>query len=710
MNAPNSDSRLTPMPLPPLVLVGSDALAARLVEELAKLEYTSAGGAANAPVQRRRNGFANRSADAPESSQTLPVTVLVSDEDAPFVPLLRRSGARVRAGSARDKAVLEAAGVGTAAALVLLDDDDVSNLHAALAARELNPNLRLVIRMFDEQLAGRVRGLFGADCAVLSSSSIAAPSFVDAALGDGQQLIEVAGRTLNAGPPSTVSDPPLVVLARADPAAPDGTALLPDAARSAETEGGSEGNPDPAVELVLGEPPARNFGVGYGLRRSRMRWPGGVTRWASARLRWTLASFSALVGLGTVVLHRGLELGWLDAFYAMVSALTTGAPDDVSLAGSGVTVFTAGSMLAGVVLIALITAFAVDDLVSSRINGAFGPSVGRVWGHVVVCGLGTVGLRMVEQLRAAGVTVVGIDRDPDALVTAAALRMRVPIVRGDASDEATLRIAKADRAQSVVAVTDDDVANVEVGLAVWALDQNVRIVLRLFDQDLSDRITGALPQAVSLSVSAAAAPVFLAAIMGREVKAAVGHGRRVLLVAEVPVGAGSPADGAPLAELDRAGTVRVFGYLRKPPRPGGPAGGRPPRWTPSLDSVTRAGDTLLLVATRAGLTDALLWTGATTNSARPVPRAVGPGVADPPDPGTGAGVPGGPARRPRLAGAPANRRLEQGPAAWGGRWRTGRVALPTRWAQWAPARAILGRRWPDGSAADRERPQEHRDQ
>ncbi|MFG1923655.1 NAD-binding protein [Cryptosporangium sp. NPDC048952] len=610
---------------PPIVLVGSDALAARLVEELAKLEDVDTGSISRrtaARVQRRP-----AAGDPPSGGASGWVTVVVPDLNGPFVSHLRRSGATIRTGSGRDKTVLEAAGVGTASALVLLTDDDVANLHAALAARELQPGIRLVIRMFDEKLAARVEELFGRDCTVLSSSLIAAPSFVDAALGDGQQLIEIGGKTLNAGPPSTIAGHPIVVLARTDAGTPDGAVLLP-----------ARGAPD--AELVLGEPavpvptPTR--------RRRRMRWPGGVTRWASARLRWTLAGLSVLVGVGSVVLREDLGLSWLDSLYGMVSTLTTGAPDGIERAGAAVTLFVAGSMLAGVVLIALITAFAVDDLLGSRLSGALGPSVGRTSDHVVVCGLGTVGLRMVEQLRAADIPVVGIDTDPDAAVAAVARRLGVPVLRGDASDEHTLRAARADRARSVVAATDDDVANVEVGLAVWAMDQNLRIVLRLFDQDLSDRITGALPQAVSLSVSAAAAPVFLAAILGREVKAAIGHGRNVLLVAEAPVGAGSPAEGKPLGELEQAGRVRVFGHVRDGER------WRTLKWNPDPEAAVVAGDTLLLVATRSGLADVLLRTGATS---------------DVPEDRPGVSV---------VRGAPARRRFTPVSARLAGRWQSGR--------------------------------------
>ncbi|TQS44291.1 NAD-binding protein [Cryptosporangium phraense] len=617
----------------PIVLVGSDALATRLVEDLGRLEDIATG--------RTTRG------------DGLPpgwVTVVVEDDEGPFVAHLRRAGARILVGSGRDKAVLKAAGVGAAAVLVLLYEEDAANLHAALSGRELNGSVRLVIRMYDEKLAARVEALFRPNCSVLSSSLIAAPSFVDAALGDGQQLIEIGGRTLNAGPPDTVAGAPLVVLARPDRSEPEGTELLPD-------------RDVPDAELVLGAPALRI--VPPARRRLRMNWPGTVTGWASGRLRWALAGLCALVVVGTIVLRRsGLGMSWLDAFYNMVSTLTTGAPDGVEGSGTGVTLFVAGSMLAGVVLIALITAFAIDDLLGSRLSGALGPPVGSISGHVVVCGLGTIGVRMVEQLRASGVPVVGIDTSPDAGL---ARRLGVPIVRGDASDEHTLYAARAHRARSVVAATDDDTANVEVGLAVWALDQDVRIVLRLFDQDLSDRITGALPQAVSLSVSAAAAPVFLAAMLGREVKAAIGHGRRVLLVAEVPVGAGSPADGRPLRALEVSGRVRVFAQERSRGRT------RVLTWSPSPDAELAAGDTVLLVATRSGLAEVLLRTGA-----GPSP---GPAPASPPAPARS---------EPGVNGAPAGRRFGPGSGRLAGRWRSDRVAVPTRWSQLSVVRAILG--------------------
>ena len=85
-----------------------------------------------------------------------------------------------------DAAAFTAAGVQSARALALLRQDDLGNFHAALRAQELNPDLRLVVAIFNTSLGERIRTFFR-DCAVLSGSSMSAPSFVAAALGAGAQ-------------------------------------------------------------------------------------------------------------------------------------------------------------------------------------------------------------------------------------------------------------------------------------------------------------------------------------------------------------------------------------------------------------------------------------------------------------------------------------------------------------------------------------------
>ena len=85
-------------------------------------------------------------------------------------------------GDIRWKSVLLNAGVDQATAVVACTDDDMTNIQIALRARTLNPMIRIVMRIFDRQLRDQLSQSLGANAFVYSTSAIAAPTFVAAAL------------------------------------------------------------------------------------------------------------------------------------------------------------------------------------------------------------------------------------------------------------------------------------------------------------------------------------------------------------------------------------------------------------------------------------------------------------------------------------------------------------------------------------------------
>lgn len=84
-------------------------------------------------------------------------------------------------GDPRDRNALLRAGIADARAFIGLSDDDLTNLGAALLARDLNPGLRTVARVFDSALGDKVREHLGID-QVLSISALAAPVLAAACL------------------------------------------------------------------------------------------------------------------------------------------------------------------------------------------------------------------------------------------------------------------------------------------------------------------------------------------------------------------------------------------------------------------------------------------------------------------------------------------------------------------------------------------------
>ncbi len=93
--------------------------------------------------------------------------------------------------------VLKEAGVERAKTIVICTSDDTINLQIAIHARAVNPNIRTIIRLFDDEFAREVRNAFGITAAY-SASALAAPAFAAAAAGlEVLQSITLNGRVLN---------------------------------------------------------------------------------------------------------------------------------------------------------------------------------------------------------------------------------------------------------------------------------------------------------------------------------------------------------------------------------------------------------------------------------------------------------------------------------------------------------------------------------
>jgi Trk K+ transport system NAD-binding subunit len=112
------------------------------------------------------------------------------DADATGMPLARRLGIRVVIGETHREETLQAAGITTCQALVSVTDSDIANLETALNARALAAGPRIVVRLYDDDLAARVQTTVG-NTVSRSTSYLAAPAFAAAVL-DHQVLRTIA--------------------------------------------------------------------------------------------------------------------------------------------------------------------------------------------------------------------------------------------------------------------------------------------------------------------------------------------------------------------------------------------------------------------------------------------------------------------------------------------------------------------------------------
>ena len=177
----------------------------------------------------------------------------------------------------------------------------------------------------------------------------------------------------------------------------------------------------------------------------------------------------------------------------------------------------------------------------------------------MLVGLGSVGTRILRQLTDLGLDVVAIDRNPGARGAKVAEQLGVPFIVGDAALEETLRAASIDTCKALVVVSTDDVTNLQAALNARSVRGDMRVVLRLFDDDFARRVQKAFNINISRSVSRLVAPAFAASLLDRDVIVTIPVDRHALLVAAVRVLPSSPLDGAPLGQVDRPSSVRVIG-------------------------------------------------------------------------------------------------------------------------------------------------------
>jgi voltage-gated potassium channel Kch len=109
------------------------------------------------------------------------VTVVELDPSGPFVHLVKEQGIPILFEDARKTEVLLKAGLERASAVIACTNDDLTNVEIALDAREVRPDIRIVMRLFDQGLASKIVHSFDIDAA-FSASALAAPAFAAAAV------------------------------------------------------------------------------------------------------------------------------------------------------------------------------------------------------------------------------------------------------------------------------------------------------------------------------------------------------------------------------------------------------------------------------------------------------------------------------------------------------------------------------------------------
>lgn len=172
--------------------------------------------------------------------------------------------------------------------------------------------------------------------------------------------------------------------------------------------------------------------------------------------------------------------------------------------------------------------------------------------HIVVCGLGKVGYRVVKELLNLGEEVVGVERKAEGPFLEKIRQMNVPVLLGDARQREMLEKARVREASAIVVCTQDDLTNLDIALDARELNPGIKVVMRMFDAQLAGKVRRGFGIHTAFSTSALAAPIFAAAATRAQIDHSFYVDDVLMNTARATVQAGSALEGSTIAQVEKA--------------------------------------------------------------------------------------------------------------------------------------------------------------
>ena len=323
--------------------------------------------------------------------------------------------------------------------VVVISRFDHVSLRQALVVAHVRPQISMFVTIFDRDVAAHLQGTVP-NARVLSMADIVTPAF--------------------AGP---CLDPKLISLVRC----------------AGAVWGVGAANEEPRLLEPSWSSPGRG-------RRLLARLGGLIRPFdASARiLVYGLLGLVMILLTDTLVTVLEAKLSFVDAFYAVAKETVTVGPNPAADHGAAwFKLFSATLMLLTLGFAAVLTAGLVNRLLDPRLTGILGRAAVPRRDHVLVVGLGQIGLRLCALFRELGIPVVAIEQNPDAKNVQRAKDQRLPVVIGSGASQRLLRRLSIRRARALAAVTSDEVENIAITIAARGVREDLNIALRAGDGD-----------------------------------------------------------------------------------------------------------------------------------------------------------------------------------------------------------------------------------
>lgn len=425
-------------------------------------------------------------------------------------------------GELRAASTLKAAGIQEAQTLVLAGEDEALNLAILTQARVLNPRIRIINRLFNTSLGDRLNQTL-ADHVTMSVAALAAPVFAFAALGSqaiGQ--LRLFNQTWPIHEEHINEVHPWIGRQLSD--------LWDDRSRMLIYYLPVDGEMDLISAVVYGQKLQIGdrliVGTQPSVRTSRKsvlpKLFKVLTNLQQFQQHGQPIAVVTLVLLITVFVATltyvcvDAKISVVDSLYFSVGMITgAGGNEKVAEhAPDSIKIFTAMMMLLGAGVIGICYALLNDFVLGTRFKQFWDAARVPARNHYIVCGLGGIGVQIVNQLHTHGHEVVVIERDANNRFLNTVRALKVPVIQGDASLSTTLKAANVDKADALLAVTSDDMANLEIALSAKGIAPKLAVVVRNQDPHFASQAQKVFEFDAVLSPTELAAPSFAAAALG----------------------------------------------------------------------------------------------------------------------------------------------------------------------------------------------------
>ena len=205
--------------------------------------------------------------------------------------------------------------------------------------------------------------------------------------------------------------------------------------------------------------------------------------------------------------------------------------------------------------------------------------------HVVLVGLGRLGWRVFNLLRDLGEPVVVIEADPRNEFLEDVRRDGSPLFVGDGRRDKLLEDANVAQARCIIAASNNDLANLEIVLDARRIAPEIHVVLRVFDQNLANKVREGLGIRLAMSQSAVSAPAFTVAALDPSIVNSFFHDGYLVVTRRLEVGDQQCLCDVTIAEVMERHQVGVLEHQR---------GTDPPRLYPPPSIKLEPGDQVLL--------------------------------------------------------------------------------------------------------------------